>query len=190
MSFFSKQILPGSKEEHAVLTCSVIWGGLLLLADQWTKVVVENSFAKYESVPVISNFFSLTYVTNRGAAWSMLEGQTWLLLLVAAGVSVAAIWFMRRLTDGWVERYIALFTVLSGVAGNSIDRIWRGAVVDFLDVYLVWGGKAHHWPIFNVADCAICIGVGIFFLSTLLRPAPKEESAESSSDDMETGGDQ
>ena len=78
--------------------------------------------------------------------------------------------------EGYAERYFALLLVLGGVVGNSIDRIWRGAVVDFFDFH--WYDK-FRWPVFNVADIAICIGVGLFVLSTLLRPSGKKEEPES-----------
>ena len=97
----------------------------------------------------------------------MLSGKVWLLLVIAGVVSVAMIKFFRYLTEGYFEREIALFMIFSGVIGNSIDRLWRGAVVDFLDFHWqdVWS-----YPVFNVADIAICTGVGLFILSGFLRP--------------------
>ena len=70
---------------------------------------------------------------------------------------------------------MAAFLVISGILGNSIDRLWRGAVVDFIDVhyYDVW-----RYPVFNVADIAICTGVGIFILSTLIRPEKGKAAKE------------
>ncbi len=171
MSLFPERIENGSGAERTVVGLSLGWAGFLLLLDQLSKVVVESTFAKYESRPLIDGFFSLTYVTNRGAAWSILEGHGWLLLLVALAVTLLAVRFMRYLADGYLERYWAIFTVLSGVAGNSIDRIWRGEVVDFFDFYY----KTYHYPVFNIADCAICAGVAVFMLSTLLRPDPRKK---------------
>ena len=70
---------------------------------------------------------------------------------------------------------MAAFMVLSGILGNSIDRLWRGAVVDFIDVHY---GNVWRYPVFNVADMAICTGVGIFILSTILRPEKRKAAAE------------
>ncbi len=179
MLSFPAKTEPDSREERRILIFSAVMAAVLLILDQLSKAAVVKNFARYESIPLIKNFFSLTYVTNKGAAWSMLEGHIWLLLLTALLVTAAAVIFMRKLADGWTERYMALFLVLSGVAGNSIDRIWRGEVVDFLDVFVVAGGKAYHWPVFNIADCAICIGAGIFFISSVLR-APAEKKSEES----------
>ena len=140
---------------------------LLLLADQLTKIWISGTYQLHESTPVIPGYFSITYVRNLGAAWGMLSGKVWLLLVIAGVVSVAMIKFFRYLTEGYFEREIALFMIFSGVIGNSIDRLWRGAVVDFLDFHWqdVWS-----YPVFNVADIAICTGVGLFILSGFLRP--------------------
>ena len=160
-----------SRRERAVLWVSAAVALFLLLLDQLTKLWVEHSFRLYESRPVIPGWLSLTSVRNHGAAWNMLSGHGWLLLLIALGALAAILWFFRSLTEGWCERYIAAFMVISGIFGNSIDRLWRGAVVDFIDVhyYDMW-----RYPVFNVADIAICTGVGIFVLSSLLRPDLKK----------------
>ena len=168
-----EQLTPGSRRERLVIGLALGWAGLLLIVDQWTKVLVESKFRLHESRPVIDGFFSLTYVVNRGAAWSILEGYGWLLLTVAAVVLAGAVIFFRYLADGWIERYFALLTIIAGIVGNSIDRIWRGGVVDFFDVYY----RHYHYPIFNVADCAICAGVGVFLLSSLLRPSARPTTA-------------
>jgi len=157
---------PHSRFERKIIVFSVIIAGLLLLIDQISKVLIHHSLKLGESVLVVNNFFSLTYVTNKGAAWGILSGYGWLLLLIAALVTAATIYFMRWLTEGFNERYLALAMIVSGIIGNSIDRIWRGEVVDFLDLHI---GNYHWPPVFNVADSAICVGVCIFFLSNILR---------------------
>ncbi len=169
----SNSIKAGSGRERVVLGAALAVAGFVLLLDQMTKIVVEREFLLHESRPVLDGFFSLTFVRNYGAAWSMFSGYGWFLLAVALLVTAGALWFFRYLTDGYIERYFAIFIILGGVAGNSIDRIWRGAVVDFLDFYF----RAYHWPVFNVADIAICTGVGIFILSSILRKPRRESSA-------------
>ena len=154
---------------------AVAAGGLIL--DQASKIYVDSTFVLHESRAVIPGFFSLTYVHNPGAAWSILAGQTWFLLAVAVVMLCAILLFFRYLTDGWKERYLAIGLVIGGIFGNSIDRIWRGVVLDFFDFQF----GSYHYPVFNIADCAICIGIGIFLLSGFLRPEPekkKEKSAE------------
>ena len=168
-----------SHRERVVLWISVAIAFFLLLLDQLSKLWVERSFRLYESRPVISGWLSFTSVRNHGAAWSMLSGHGWLLLLIAIAALAAILWYFRSLTEGWCERYIAAFMVISGIFGNSIDRLWRGAVVDFIDVhyYDVW-----RYPVFNVADIAICTGVGIFVLSSLFRPDLKKRCGKANED--------
>ena len=165
---------PGSRRERLHTGFFLMIAGGLLLLDQATKILVEQSFRLHESREILAPFFSLTYVRNYGAAWSLFNGHGWFLLLIAAVVTVAALRYFRYLTEGYPERCFAILIILSGVAGNSIDRIWRGAVVDFFDVHY----GAWHWPVFNIADIAICTGVGLFLASTLLRPSRSPEKGD------------
>ena len=125
---------------------------LVVLLDQATKYYVVTHFALGESVPVINNVFHWTFILNRGAAFGMLEGSRWLFVLIAVAViggvaksGVMACWGT------------ALFA--GGALGNLIDRTTRGVVIDFFDFRI--------WPIFNVADIAICVGVGLIIWSIL-----------------------
>lgn len=163
------RIEAGSRTERRTIGVCMIWCGILLFMDQWSKIVIENSFQLHRARPVIPGFFDITYALNKGAAWSILEGYGWLLLAVAGAVLVAALVFLRHLSDGYLERYIAIFTVISGIIGNSVDRIWRGAVVDFISLHYK---DVYYYPIFNIADCAICIGIAVFLLSSIFRPDP------------------
>lgn len=167
-----------SLREKFFLWLSVGIALLLLLLDQGTKLWVERTFELHESRPLIEGWLSFTSVRNYGAAWSMLSGHGWLLLVIALAALAAIWWFFQPLTEGWPERCLAAFVVVSGILGNSIDRLWRGAVVDFIDVHYhnIW-----RYPVFNVADIAICTGVGIFVLSTFLRPE-KRKAADKDAD--------
>ena len=171
------RMIARSRQEKFWLGALFVAALVSLILDQTSKIWVESVFALHESKPVIPGFFSLTHVRNLGAAWSILEGHIWLLLTVACVMLAAMIFFFRYLTDGWKERYFAMGLVIGGIFGNSIDRIWRGAVVDFFDFQF----GSYHYPVFNIADCAICIGIGIFLLSSFLRPEP-EKKAEKSAD--------
>ena len=176
MSCKSNKVAVRSPEEFRLLRTATVIGFVLLLLDQITKILVEQNMTQGQSVPLIDGFFSLTYVTNKGAAWGIFSGYGMVLFFVGVLVTLVAICTLRKLCDGYRERYIAILVVLSGVIGNSIDRIWRGEVVDFLDFYI----KRYHWPAFNVADCAICIGIAVYTISVLLRPTP--EKAENPAD--------
>lgn len=160
---------PESKEEKKLLIYCVSLTGIILLTDQISKAVVEKYLD--QTIRVIPGFFSLVKVGNSGAAWGMFSGQRWLLLAISILFFIGVIFFFRSLTEGWRERYYAAALILGGILGNSVDRIWRGGfVVDFLDFYI----NKYHWPAFNVADSAICIGVGIFILSSWKRPEKKK----------------
>jgi signal peptidase II len=142
---------------------------LVILADQFSKIQVLKTLQLYESREIIPGFFNLVYVTNTGAAFSMLADvdspwRHWFFLIVGIvaiiGLSIA--WY--RFRDDHFLYGIALAMIAGGAAGNLIDRVRYGSVVDFLDFTL----GSYHWPAFNVADSAICVGVGLFILGNIL----------------------
>ena len=150
---------------------------LLIPFDQGSKWIVVRLIPEYETVPVIHGFFNLVHARNRGAAFGFLnspdiEWQFWLFL----GAACAAAWAIWRLArDAPYDRllFVSLGAILGGAAGNLIDRLRLRAVIDFLDFYLAgW-----HWPAFNIADCAICIGAGLVCLSLWRTPANKAGKA-------------
>ena len=171
---WKKKITPRTSEEVRLLSIASGIAVFLLILDQITKLLVEQKMVLGESIPVIKGFFSLTYVTNKGAAWGMFHGYGLMLFGIGTVVIALSLSFLRKLCEGYRERYIAILMVISGVIGNSIDRIWRGEVVDFLDCYI----QKYHWPAFNIADCAICIGIGIYTLSVLVRPVPETSATK------------
>lgn len=119
-------------------------------ADQLTKLLVVERFVPGESLPIIPSLLHLTYVQNRGAAFGLLQGQQ--LLFVGLAILVIG-WLGRELMKPATARLVAWAAalVLGGAAGNLLDRIRLGYVVDFIDVRV--------WPVFNVGDSAITIGV-------------------------------
>jgi len=172
----SSRLTAHSRPERRILAVSAFFALCLLLADQLTKAWVVHRFSLYESIPLIPRCLSFTSVRNLGAAWSILSGMGWLLTLIAAAAMILLIFFFRKLAEGYAERYFALMMIFSGILGNAIDRLFRGAVVDFIDVH--WEG-VWQYPVFNVADMAICGGVILYLLSTFLRknaPGKTEEA--------------
>lgn len=139
---------------------------LVILLDQATKEWVRGAFSLHESVQVIPGFFHLTYIRNTGAAWGMFSGQNLALAVLAFAMLVALVLFRRQfLPPGRVHR-VALGLLCGGIVGNLFDRLRLDYVVDFLDFF----HRGWHFPAFNVADSAICIGVAIYVLGTLLAP--------------------
>lgn len=148
----------------------------IVLFDQLTKLWVLNTFALYDSREIIPGFFSLTYLTNKGAAFGFLADQTgvWrhylFLVLGSAALVVIVIAWLRMQQIHWLYA-VSLPLIGGGAIGNLIDRVRYGAVVDFLDVYI----GTYHWPAFNVADSAICIGVTLFLVANILEAKGKFE---------------
>lgn len=138
--------------------------GLVVFFDQLSKLYIDRRFALYESRRVLENFFHITYVRNKGAAFGILADSVYRVpfFTVVALLAVAGIlWYLRQLPGEQRTQQVGLSLVLGGAIGNLIDRVRLGEVIDFLDVH--W--YRYHWPAFNVADIAICVGVGLLLLS-------------------------
>jgi signal peptidase II len=136
---------------------------LILIADQLTKLYIDRSMQLYQTIPVVDGLFSITYLRNKGAAFSFLSDASWRLpfFILASIIAIIAIMVaFRKLRDDQRFAAVSLTLVFSGAVGNLIDRVRMGEVIDFLDVY--W--RSHHWPAFNVADSAICVGVAMLAL--------------------------
>ena len=151
----------------------------VIALDAWTKWLVSSRIDLHDSITIIPNVFQLVHVRNNGAAFGIganAESHIVPLLLNVGAIGVffvvVAYAFRTAVTDRVLQ--IGLHLILGGAIGNLIDRFRLGYVVDFLDVYVNWGGVPHHWPAFNVADSAICIGIGLLFLD--MRKKPEERA--------------
>ena len=138
---------------------------LTVALDQVTKLVVLSSFRPGEILPVIEGLFNLTLTFNYGAAfglWSWLAPgvrEVVLGLTILGAIGLVG-YFLTRPYYRTMSAQLALSAILGGAIGNVIDRVRLGAVVDFLDFYV----GSYHWPAFNVADSAICVGVAVLLL--------------------------
>ncbi|HCU67565.1 MAG TPA: lipoprotein signal peptidase [Rheinheimera sp.] len=133
---------------------------LVLVVDQLTKIWVLQRFELGESIQLLP-VFNFTYARNYGAAFSFLGDaggwQRWLFTLIAVVVSVVlSVWLSRLQRAEW-KLSLALVLIVAGAIGNLIDRSLYGYVVDFLHVYY----QEWHYPVFNIADCAITIGAAL-----------------------------
>ncbi len=142
---------------------------LLVIFDQATKWAVRTGFALHESRSVIPGFFSLTYVQNRGAAWGILSGWGWILVTLAIVMLVVLVCYRVKIFGDGILGRVSFVLLVGGIIGNLIDRAVLGYVVDFLDFYV----EQSHFPAFNVADSCICVGVGLYMISSLLIESPK-----------------
>jgi len=135
----------------------------IALLDQVTKHFVRRNLLTGH-ITVIPGIMDLRYVQNTGAAWGILEGlNNWLVVLSVIMLIVIVVFRRSLLTDALIHR-IAMGLMIGGIVGNLIDRIRLACVVDFFDFY--WG--FHHFPAFNVADSAICVGVGLYVMSQIM----------------------
>lgn len=154
--------------------------GTIILLDQVTKLQIMQTMRLHESIPVIPNLFSLTYIRNPGAAFGLMAGSSNAFRMVFFGLtSIFALGLLgtillRMPEHDWMGR-VSVSGILGGAVGNLIDRLRYGEVIDFLDVYV----ENYHWPAFNVADSAITVGV--IFLIIHFAFEKREDSSETSS---------
>ena len=177
-----KRLEPKSPAEKRILLFAALAGAAALAADLLTKFWVLRCFDLYESREIIPGIFAFTSVRNPGAAWSIFSGHAIGLMIFGLLAGAALIYFARYLAEGCAERFFAIALVISGIIGNSIDRIRFNEVVDFIHVH--WYDQ-WHYPIFNVADMAICCGVTIFLISNFFRKS-KRESGDDASGERES----
>lgn len=141
---------------------------VIVVLDQLTKLWIDADMKLYQTIPVLDGFFSITYVRNTGAAFSMFADMSEsyrvpFFVGVALLAVVALLYFVHSTPSSQKVVLLACGFVLGGAVGNLIDRVAYGSVIDFLDVY--YGDW--HWPAFNVADSFISIGVGLLLLHSL-----------------------
>jgi signal peptidase II len=149
----------------------------VIVLDAWTKFLVKTHIDLRESIAVIPNFLQLVHVRNTGAAFGIganAESHIVPILLNIGAIGVFCIVvvyaFRAAITDRMLQT--GLHLILGGAIGNLIDRFRLGYVTDFVDVFINTGGQAHHWPAFNVADSAICIGIALLFFDMRKKPEP------------------
>jgi signal peptidase II len=154
----------------------LLLSAVVLILDLWTKHLVLKSIELHEAVPVIPNFFQIVHVRNDGAAFGLganASSSIVPILLSAGAIIVFCVVVVYAFRTAVTDRVLqtGLHLILGGAIGNLLDRFRFGYVVDFLDVYV---GR-HHWPAFNVADSAICIGIALLFFD--MRKKPDTEAA-------------
>lgn len=153
---------------------SFLWlSAVALVADLASKYVVVQNFQLYESMNILP-FFNLTYARNTGAAFSFLADhagwQKYFFIVLALAISAMLIYFLRKNSAAQKLQNAAYALIIGGALGNMADRAYHGFVVDFFDFY--W--RDWHYPIFNVADIAICIGAGLLALDAFKNDPKKQ----------------
>lgn len=141
---------------------------LVLVFDQLTKWLVLVPMDLANNPVIVTSFFNMVLVWNRGVSFGMFSDAgaagPWILTVLAIAVVIGLVYWLRQ-AEGWPTVF-GLGLVIGGALGNVIDRLRFGAVVDFLDFHIA----QYHWPAFNIADAAICVGAGLLLLAGLLSP--------------------
>ena len=152
-----------------------LWLSLLVIVlDQLSKFWVVSVFELYQSIELMP-YLNLTYVHNKGAAFSFLSSaggwQRWFFSIISmVAVFVLLLW-LKRLKPTEKLLAVSMSLILGGAIGNLYDRLAYGYVIDFLDAYY----QQWHWPVFNIADSAIVLGVGLMLLDMLITPNQEDK---------------
>ncbi|WP_226037955.1 signal peptidase II [Aquibacillus saliphilus] len=149
-----------------------IIAALVIGLDQLTKWLVVTSMELRESIPIIDNFFYLTSHRNSGAAWGILQGQMGFFYIITSIVIVVIIFYIQKYAKESKLMALSLALMLGGAIGNFIDRVIRKEVVDFFDVYI----GSYDFPIFNIADSALVVGVTLVIIATFIDEKQKGRS--------------
>ena len=139
----------------------------ILVLDQLVKGLIQVSYLPGESTPVMEGIFHITYVLNPGAAFGLLENQTWFFILAALAIIFAFMRYYPRLRQESGFLHYGCVAMAAGAVGNLIDRLKTGLVVDFLDFRI--------WPVFNLADIAIVLGAASMAYAILFKVRGEEE---------------
>lgn len=142
---------------------------IIIALDQFTKWLVIKNMELYEKIPIIENFFYFTSHRNKGAAWGILQGQMIFFYIITVIVIIGIIFYMEKYAKESKLLAVALSLILGGAIGNFIDRLSKQEVVDFLDFIIF----KYDFPIFNIADSALVVGVGLVIIATFLEEKKK-----------------
>jgi signal peptidase II len=135
----------------------------VILLDQLTKWLIVKNMELGESIQVIENFLYVTSHRNRGAAWGILQGQMWFFYVITIVVIIGLVIYIQKAAKGKLLLGVSLGFMLGGAIGNFIDRVYRKEVVDFINTYIF----GYDFPIFNIADSALVIGVGLLMIDMI-----------------------
>jgi signal peptidase II len=143
----------------------------IIALDQLTKWLVVKNMEFGESIPIIKDVFYITSHRNEGAAWGILQGQMWLFYVITLIVVIGIIYYLQKYAKDKVLLGVSLGFMLGGAIGNFIDRLFRKQVVDFIHTYIF----GYDFPIFNIADSSLTIGVVLLIIHMLLEEFQSKE---------------
>ena len=148
---------------------------ILVLADQVSKTIVVKTMSLYESIPVIQNFFHFTYITNDGMAFGInFPFGYYIFTSVSILLTLFLFWYLWSVRTHSIVIRLGISFIIAGAIGNLIDRIFLGAVIDFLDFMI----GNFHWYVFNLADSYVTVGMVLVLIDSIILEK-KRESAHS-----------
>ena len=148
---------------------------LLVFADQISKILIRMNMTLYESIPVITNFFNLTYVTNDGMAFGInFPFGIYIFSTISFIFTIFLFWYLWTIKDFGIVIRTGVALIIAGAVGNLIDRIFLGEVVDFLDFMI----KDYHWYVFNFADSYVTVGMGFILYDSFFIEPKKENKSD------------
>ena len=148
---------------------------LLVLADQISKTMVRKTMVLYESIPVIPDFFHLTYVTNDGMAFGInFPFGIYVFSAVSIVFTAFLVWYLWTIQNDGIVIRTGIALILAGAIGNLIDRVFLGSVVDFLDFMI----GDFHWYVFNLADSYVTVGMGFVLYDSLVLEKQREKQID------------
>jgi signal peptidase II len=161
----------------------ILWTIIIIasvLLDQITKMIVVKTMPLYHSIPLIDGVFSFTHIRNMGAAWGMFSDNRWVFIAATAIALIVLPLLLYKYRKLHFVFGLALSLIIGGAAGNMIDRVFLGYVVDFLEFTFI------SFPVFNVADCGVVIGTGLlivyFIIGTIKENKMKKAESTLSED--------
>jgi len=144
---------------------------LLVFADQISKILIRTNMSLYESIPVFTNFFNLTYVTNDGMAFGInFPFGIYIFSTISLIFTVFLFWYLWTIKEDGIVIRTGVALIIAGAVGNLIDRIFLGSVVDFLDFMI----GNYHWYVFNFADSYVTVGMGFILYDSFFLEPKKE----------------
>lgn len=147
---------------------------IVLMLDQFIKIIISHNMKLNTSITIIPNFFSIFYVKNTGAAFSILEDNTIILILISAIFIVLLHRYIKQEKNFTKLSVISLGMIMGGIFGNLIDRIIHHSVIDYLSFNVL----EYNFPVFNLADIGITVGVGLYILSMILERKKHKKNAD------------
>ncbi len=153
----------------------LVVSALLVLADQISKTMVRKTMVLYESIPVIPDFFHLTYVTNDGMAFGInFPFGIYVFSAVSIVFTAFLFWYLWTIQNDGIVIRTGIALILAGAIGNLIDRVFLGSVVDFLDFMI----GNFHWYVFNLADSYVTVGMGFVLYDSLVLEKQREKQID------------